>query len=171
MTRDGTVLSGKNVFDQYFDNTLKEIEQLGLTPIVFSPTPSSGFNTGMCVEVATYFGDDTHSCDFILKPTEVEDVAVTQSLNRASALAKVVRLSDGICPGGVCKPDANGVFIYFDKGHLSHEGSRFLGKAMNWYSLITSVQPQNRPQADKGLAMSLKPLVSSPAGVMASSQR
>jgi peptidoglycan/LPS O-acetylase OafA/YrhL len=140
MTRDGRVLYGKAAFARYFEYSLMEIRRLGITPIVISPTPSSGFNTGRCLETAEYFDEDVHSCDFRLNQASAQQKDVIDLLDQISRLAKIIWLSDGICINGTCRADQDGVFIYRDGGHLSHEGSTLLGREMNWYGLITQTQ-------------------------------
>jgi hypothetical protein len=65
---------------------------------------------------------------------------VIDLLDQVSGMAKIIWLSDGICTNGRCRADQDGVFIYRDGGHLSHEGSTLLGREMNWYGLITQTQ-------------------------------
>lgn len=140
MTRDGRILAGKTAFAGYFEYSLMEIRRMGITPIVISPTPSSGFNTGRCLETAEYFGEDVHICDFSLAQASAQQKDVIDLLDQVSGMAKIIWLSDGICTNGRCRADQDGVFIYRDGGHLSHEGSTLLGREMNWYGLITQTQ-------------------------------
>ncbi len=43
-----------------------------------------------------------------------------------------------LCEDMYCYAELDGVFIYGDRSHLSEAGSIYLGKEMNFYSLITS---------------------------------
>ena len=65
--------------------------------------------------------------------------AVYAWLARIAETQDVVFLSDGMCPAGQCLASMDGTFIYRDKGHLSQEGSAFLGKRMDFRGLVTRV--------------------------------
>ncbi|MBF0445980.1 MAG: acyltransferase, partial [Magnetococcales bacterium] len=65
------LLIGDNLFDagnefamEHFLATLKEIKNMGISPIVFSPTPQNGKNIGECLSKADFFGEDLNSCSF-----------------------------------------------------------------------------------------------------------
>jgi peptidoglycan/LPS O-acetylase OafA/YrhL len=138
MNRNGTEEKGDAVFSSYFEKTLVEIRKDGMVPIIFSPTPRSGFNNGRCLEKAVYFKEDIHKCDFSLQEANQRQLPVIEALNRISGIARVIWLSNEMCTGDECRSSENGTFIYRDSNHLSHEGSELLGRRMNWYSVISS---------------------------------
>ncbi len=49
LTREGNIISGEENAYAYFEKTLKEIQTLGIQPIVVSPTPQNGNNIGNCL--------------------------------------------------------------------------------------------------------------------------
>jgi hypothetical protein len=56
---------------------------------------------------------------------------------------KVVWIDKQLYNKEFCHAKIDGTFIYRDKGHLSHEGSAYLGHIMNFYKLITTDYTQN----------------------------
>lgn len=51
---------------------------------------------------------------------------------------KVIWMADGMCPNGRCHAGVGNVMVYRDSGHLSREGSSFVGMQMNLYQAIAS---------------------------------
>ena len=47
-------------------------------------------------------------------------------LSGSSGTVKVVDPKDALCPGDSCLYKANGHSLYFDAGHLSPEGARYV---------------------------------------------
>jgi len=133
--RDGSSADGEAVFASYFEQTLMEIRKAGAIPVVVYPPPSGGFDIGLCLKRASYFDMSLRTCDF--SEGDSLDPHVLKVLNGIST-ARVVRPSDLLCGNGTCSSSVDGVFIYRDGGHLSHEGSAYLGKHMDWYSLIAT---------------------------------
>lgn len=43
---------------------------------------------------------------------------------------EVIRLDEWLCDGIRCKVEIDGIPLYRDSGHLSHDGSRLLGERM-----------------------------------------
>jgi hypothetical protein len=67
-------------------------------------------------------------------------VDVLNFLQEISQYAFVVNLADFLCKDDICKSSYDDVFIYRDYGHLSHEGSAYLGKKMNFYQLLVEAE-------------------------------
>lgn len=164
LTKDETVQNGNLVFSAYFKQTLLEIRNDGLVPIVFSPTPRTGFDVGQCLVKAQYLGKDPSACNFSLQTANQEQKPILDALKQASRIAQVVWLAGGICDADLCRSSENGIFIYRDSGHLSHHGSALLGKRMHWTSFLPS-QPQNAPlpRGKNSLHTGLNARVSEPA--------
>ncbi len=51
----------------------------------------------------------------------------------------VIWLNDGLCIADVCKASFEGVFLYRDSGHLSREGSAYLGKRMELHKRLEAL--------------------------------
>lgn len=128
-----------DVAAEYLHRTLNELKGMGITPVVFSPTPQDGNNIGQCLVKAEFFGVDVTACDFSREDVTERSEAVYAWLARIAETENVVFLSDGMCRAGKCLASMDGTFIYRDKGHLSQEGSAFLGKRMGFRSLVTGV--------------------------------
>ena len=134
--RDGTKFVDDDLAYDYFIKTLDKIRMLGLTPIIFSPPPQSGSDIGLCLLHAEMHNINKSRCDFHLSLTERTQGVVRNALRRIGKDYKVIWLDDGICSNGLCKSSFDNNFLYRDKGHLSYEGSYFLGKKMNFYGLV-----------------------------------
>lgn len=137
LKRNGEIVSGRAESYLFFEDTVKKIIDLGITPIIFSPPPVNGNNIGRCLLKANYFSESPHKCDFSLSNANANQKDVIKFLTYISKSYKVVWLSDGICQNEICHASLNNVFIFRDGGHLSHEGSAYLGKRMNFYQLIS----------------------------------
>ncbi|MHC4216478.1 MAG: SGNH hydrolase domain-containing protein, partial [Planctomycetota bacterium] len=121
---------------KYFTATLEELKSMGITPIVFSPTPQNGENIGECLVKAEFFGDNLDLCDFSLSNISDMNYKAYEFLKNISNNYNVVFLDTGICDDGICRTSINSTFIYRDYGHLSQNGSTLLGKKMRFYDLI-----------------------------------
>lgn len=119
-----------------FFRTLGELEAMGITPIVFSPPPANGTNLGRCLVRAEWAGLSLDLCDFRVDGISREIVHVYSFLENIKKKYRVVRLDDLICDGSLCKTHFGSTFIYRDAGHLSHEGSKKLGKMSDFYRII-----------------------------------
>lgn len=143
ISESSQLFDGVNIFEPNEDlifngliKTLKELEQLGLQPVIFSPPPHAGHDIGACLVKASYLSN-LDECDF--KTGEIGRLRVRayKLLMKVSAKYPVVWLDKFICEGKRCKSHINSTFIYKDYGHLSHEGSREIGEKENFYKLIT----------------------------------
>lgn len=136
LTRDGAILHGPDVALEYMFKTLDRIKALGKIPVVFSPTPQTGRNIGRCVLKAEQLGKDGSFCDFALEDAKSKQKPLYDFLEKVASVTPVIFLYDGICDGERCHAVKDGVLIYRDEGHLSHEGSAYVGKQMKYYELI-----------------------------------
>jgi peptidoglycan/LPS O-acetylase OafA/YrhL len=118
--------------------TIEFVERLGKKVVVFSPTPSSGYNIGHCAIRAVSDNWDEGTCDFpfINGGDKHASFALMEKLSEQTPL---IWLNDMICPGGTCDVIQDGNLIYRDRGHLSSEGSAFLGRTFSWADRIRSV--------------------------------
>lgn len=137
LLRSGEVVSGKNYLLQYFLNTLRELVKLDITPVIVSPTPMNGQNFGRCLVKATKFNEDIHICDFRLSDAKERHRNVFELLKRIEHEFKVIWLTDAICEKDICRASIDNTFIYRDDGHLSQEGSAFLGGMLKIDELIS----------------------------------
>ena len=163
MTRDGQIVAGAEVAAQAMLNTLERIRQLGKVPVVFSPTPGNGHNIGRCLMRATLFDVPHSACDIDAAQSSLRQAPVREFLRKVQAVAPVVWLDEGMCLEGVCKAALDGVFMYRDDGHLSHEGSAYLGRRMGFHQRLVAAAASPREAA--GLARLVPPAPVPMAGV------
>ncbi|WP_282611382.1 acyltransferase family protein [Pelagibius sp. Alg239-R121] len=120
-----------------FKETLDWLQQNNVSPVVFQSPPSNGKNAANCIARSIWFGANITNCNRSLNEVEVANATVDGFMSKLAKSHKVVRLKDYICKNGECIVTEDGVFIYMDSGHLSHEGSRLLGEKMDFYGVIT----------------------------------
>lgn len=143
LLRDGTLKDTSiDLGATEFKKTLNELEEMGVTPIVFAPPPSNGVNLGRCLARAEWFGMDLDACNFREKTITVGRHKIYDFLQSLEKNYRVIRLDKLICDGSQCNTHLGSTFVYRDEGHLSNEGSAALGKAHNFYKIITDNPPR-----------------------------
>jgi hypothetical protein len=90
--------------------------------------PRTGWDIGQCLMRSVYFDMDESTCDFQLD----QDTAANAMLRSISDRVPVYWLHEDFCPNGICDVFQYDRFIYMDFGHLSNEGSAYLGQTRNW---------------------------------------
>lgn len=143
--RTGALLDKNYDVEADFVRTIEAIKATGAKPIIFAPPPSTGIDIGQCLLKANIRNAPSALCDFEQASAEKTMVRVNDMLRRLSNRYAVMWLSDGICTNGICSASNGDVLIYRDGGHLSYEGSAFVGKKMNFYGLIASGTAAPRP--------------------------
>lgn len=130
LLRDGSILLGEQ--RDYVGNllleTVEEIRSTGARVLIVSPTPRSGWDNGQCLMRSVFFEMQEEICNFELNI----DTGPFALLRAAQHNVAVYWLYENICADGVCDVMQDGVFIFRDGGHLSKEGSAFLGLKYNW---------------------------------------
>ena len=126
--------------------TIEAIRGLGKRVVLVAPPPSaSGVDLGRCLELRAegkaVIGADNPSCAISEARYRAGRVAVRSLLDRVAreTQAPVLHLDDYLCKQGTCAVEWNGVFLYRDQGHFSHDGSRQVGKAIGLSSLLTGL--------------------------------
>ena len=107
---------------------------------MFSPTPQNGQNIGNCLKKAAFFGENASLCDFKYSESLSRQSDVWRFLKEIESHVTVVNLADFLCTDNTCLASVEDIFIYNDFGHLSQEGSAYLGKKMNFFQHIVSVK-------------------------------
>lgn len=131
------IIISKNEVKEEFISTLNELKRLGITPVIFSPPPSTGDNIGKCLDQASFFGGELSGCDFNKSQITKIQATIYDWLLELEPSYNVINLDDYLCNSDVCKTHFENIFVYRDKGHLSIEGSKELGKQLGFYDLIT----------------------------------
>jgi peptidoglycan/LPS O-acetylase OafA/YrhL len=106
--------------------TVAAIRALGKKPVIVLATPTNNEDLGQCVLRAAANNIDSSECDFKLE--EDERYSSNQKVVDAKSGAPTFWLDSIICPEDVCLAEREGVIIYRDAGHLSREGSAYLGQ-------------------------------------------
>lgn len=118
--------------------TIEKINKLGKKVVVMSPTPESGYDIGQCVKKSIMIGRDPSICNFKSPVRDDESERVIRALDSLSNLANIIMWQKLICNNGECIAYKDNTIIYRDKGHLSYEGSEYLGKKYNLFKLINN---------------------------------
>jgi peptidoglycan/LPS O-acetylase OafA/YrhL len=140
LTKEGEVMPGYEASYAAIVSTIKRINALGKTPVVFSPTPQNGENIGRCLAKAALFEADNSVCDVRLADSDTRQAEVHDFLKKVERLTPVVWLSEGLCSAHSCKASFDNIFVYRDDEHLSSEGSFHLGKQMGFYNRLESLR-------------------------------
>ena len=136
LQRNGEIVSGQVVAAAAMIETIQRIKAIGKIPVLFSPPPRNGDDIGGCLKKTIFFGKDKAFCDVLITHSTQRYREVWSFLREVEKHATVVWLSDYLCSSNSCKASVGDVLIFRDNGHLSYEGSAFLGKQMNFYGRL-----------------------------------
>ena len=142
LQRNGEIVSGEVVAAAAMIETVKRIKAIGKTPVLFSPPPRNGNDIGGCLKKSIFFGKDKAFCDVLVTHSTQRYREVWSFLKEVEKHATVVWLSDYLCSTSSCKASFDDVLIFRDSGHLSYEGSAYLGKQMNFYGRLEDAARQ-----------------------------
>ncbi len=143
-SREGSTILGNEVALKAMMQTIKQIKSLDKIPIIFSPTPQNGQNIGHCLVKSELFDADRRVCDIRVSDFLYRQSEVWNFLGELEKSVKVVWLNNYLCSSGICKSSFGDIMIYRDNGHLSHEGSDYLGRKMNFYEEIVGVRDEKK---------------------------
>ena len=142
LRRDGTVAQARSVSRDAFLETIRQVRALGAEPVLVAPSPQNGVDLGECTKRAAYYGRSRAPCEFPLAAAEQLQANQLTLLRQLASSARVLWLAPGICPDRTCQPWIGNTFIYADSGHLTDEGSAYLGRKLDFYGFITRPPPQ-----------------------------
>jgi len=136
--RDGTVVSQDQpeLVRQQLMATQRVIEGMGKSLIIVSPPPVTGADLGQCLAASMMQGKPAETCDFTRDDIHSLSVLVYDFLHELADRIPVLFLDDLICGANICDTMVGDTFIYRDAGHLSNEGSRYLGENKDMFGLI-----------------------------------
>ena len=97
-----------------------------------------------CLMRATLFDVPHSACDIDAADSAARQARVHAFLRQVQTVAAVVWLHEGMCDERVCRAARDGVFLYRDDGHLSHEGSAYLGRSMGFHRRLMA-EPSLHP--------------------------
>lgn len=137
LLRSGELISADTeLVAKEFEKTLYELKQQGITPIVFSPPPSTGFNIGGCLAKTEWRGMSLDNCNFENREFSQKYLLADELLKLIDKNHSVVFLRDLICDDTRCRAHFDNIFLFRDSGHFSHEGSAALGEKFDFYRMI-----------------------------------
>jgi len=130
MIEDGRIIRGDDIdfVAGRIINTVRAIMDTGARVIIVSQSPNSKYNIGRCLLLNERYRGDSERCNF----SELANFRAFEMLRRVEGQAAIYWLNANICSNGVCDVMQDGVFIYRDSGHLSKEGSAYLGRRHDW---------------------------------------
>jgi peptidoglycan/LPS O-acetylase OafA/YrhL len=124
LTHSGLTKANDALLVKAFEDTILELKQLGIIPIVFSPLPKTGFNVGECLErrygPAILLRED---CNIDNSERQKYQSPVNAFLKKIEKNTQVVWLKDYTCNNEICQVYIENTFIYRDSDHLSIDGS------------------------------------------------
>lgn len=144
LKRDGSVVPGNTVALESMLSTIGKIKSLGKTPVIISPTPQNGQNIGNCLAKASFFDEKIETCDVKLSDFLERQSDVWAFLKEVEKEATVVWLNDFLCSSGMCRASYDDVFVYRDTVHLSHEGSAYVGREMNFHERLVQARSDQK---------------------------
>ena len=112
-----------------FRRTIEALRAIGKRVVYVASPPVAGFDLGLCMErrlTDKLTLGPFASCDMPLAAYKRWSAPLDAFLMRLSAEAGVdiLTFDTALCASDVCRASADGVMIYRDDGHFSHEGSR-----------------------------------------------
>lgn len=119
-------MQGRKPFDEMVQ-TANYLISMGKRPVFVTPPPANGADLGQCLAAAEGRGLPLDVCDFAESDMEPARVAVFKLFDELKNRYTVIDLRDLLCTNGRCMVGTKGVFLFRDSGHLSIEGSRFIG--------------------------------------------
>jgi len=116
--------------------TVKRLRAMGKRVMVVAPPPSAPFDIAGCLErrqAHRWTLGATPGCVIDVKDDEqrrAPEHAFIEALAASDARLPVLRFEPLLCGATTCQVERDGVPLYRDQGHLSHQGSRLLMPAV-----------------------------------------
>jgi peptidoglycan/LPS O-acetylase OafA/YrhL len=129
--RDGTISAANEVAEQAIMDTLSKIKDLGVTPIIISPTPQDLSHIANCLLKATNRKIPLSKCNIVKSDYLDASEEINKLLHKIDKKYEVIWLDKMLCDNQFCKVAIDDALIYRDSGHLSHEGSALLGRMID----------------------------------------
>ncbi len=117
--------------------TVVALRAMGKKVVLAAPPPSPNtFNIGRCLALRAsgkfHYGAPRPDCSYT--EAEFRDIQrhVLELMDRMGRAADlpIVGFDKFLCKSGVCAVEGDGVFLYLDGIHFTHEGSRWIGQQM-----------------------------------------
>jgi peptidoglycan/LPS O-acetylase OafA/YrhL len=119
------------------EKTVKRLSDLGVKAIVFAPPPSEGKDIGRCLVKAVRWGELLSTCNIEKSTYRAMHRNVLALFEKLEILGvDTFSFDEFLCEAEYCITSKEGLFLYRDGGHLSKEGSSFLGKNFDFVRLF-----------------------------------
>jgi peptidoglycan/LPS O-acetylase OafA/YrhL len=119
------------------NHTAQKIRALGKKVVLVAPPPRTGENLAKCVTHQLLFEDDElRGCSFTNAQFMPQHQRVIEFLQSDTVDIAVFDLADILCPAGQCAAHVDGINIYRDRGHLSIEGAKLIGRKYDMFALL-----------------------------------
>lgn len=115
----------------HFKETVNTLLENGVKPIFVAPPPQTHFDIGSCVKKAILYDVSSKDCSFQKAEVLPVVLAAYSLLEQVKKFAPVLELEPYICSQGTCHAVLENHSIYRDSGHLSKQGSAYLGEKHN----------------------------------------
>lgn len=135
---DGEKVPAKEASQTHLKETLAALHRMGITPVIVSPPPRGGYNIGHCLSNAIIYGRPVDACSIDKDENTKQLSDVIEFLRQSTIGYKFIDLSEGLCADDSCQTFDGDILIYRDGGHLSREGSAYVGKKMDFYKAFFS---------------------------------
>ena len=126
------------LLEKSFENTLKQLVEMGIKPVIFSPPPRSEINLGLCLAKQYWADSGLEKCDYRMDEIPDFRLRVYEFLAQFDDRYSVNYLNKMICEGMICRTNMDSIFLYRDSAHLSYEGAAALGGKYDFYNLVTA---------------------------------
>jgi hypothetical protein len=150
LVRDSRGEFGLTVFDperaaEAFLRTLAELRQVGRKIVVIVPPPRATFDVARCLERIDEGLPVIHAspdCTIDLAEDRKNNAGVRKFFAKvmAESDATFIDLPAILCDDKKCRTRIDGIALYRDSGHLSHEGARYIFKRFPVFSPRASEQ-------------------------------
>ena len=120
------------------NETINRLRAIEKNVVIISPPPIAEFNVGRCLERQATQKLLVQDCDIPKSDYLKTSSSVLALMDRV--VAPVLRLDHILCDEDVCKTEWDGVPLYRDEGHLSHDGSIVLMHYLAEVGLLRDVK-------------------------------
>ncbi|HSH90323.1 MAG TPA: acyltransferase family protein [Ramlibacter sp.] len=123
--------------------TAEAVKAMGKQVVIIAPPPSTGFDIGRCVErmdrklVTLSPPPDCQVRESVYRTERRKVLEFLAEVPKQTGV-QVISFDDYLCKEGRCRTVIDGTLIYRDTGHLSHDGSVFLAKAISLREKIST---------------------------------
>ncbi len=134
---EGSIVKTQDkIIENAFAKTITEIRRIGKKPIVISPVPNNGSDIGRCSVRSLMLSQDNSLCDFSNNDYSDYTKNSYHTISLVQGFSPIFHLKDLICMDNYCDVVINGTILYRDKGHLSKDGSEYIGSEYDLMGLI-----------------------------------